>query len=87
VILRAEGVAPTQGYHSATFVALGSGEPDAAGFLSFELTAVPPVETAAVGPQRTRELSAAVFLPTGVARNIKGFRVSGIGGTQTLPMP
>lgn len=87
VILRADGVAPTQGYYAATVTSVGGGEPDASGIMSFELTAIPPETPQAIGPENTRELSAAIFLPTRVAEDVRGFRVSGAGRVQTVAMP
>jgi hypothetical protein len=87
IIVRADGVAPTQGYHSAEFVALGGAEPDASGIMSFELTAIPPETPQAIGPANTRGLSAAFFLPSRLARDVRGFRISGAGQVQTLTVP
>lgn len=87
VILRAEGVAPTQGFHSAAFAAIGSGEPDASGVMQFRLTAIPPAETMAVGPETTRELGAAFYLPNALARDVTAFRVTGVREIRTLPVP
>lgn len=85
VILRVEGEAPSQGFYGAALRPAGSG-PDAAGILTFELVAVPPVEAAPVGPARTRLVTAAVFVPNMVAEDLRGFRVSGGGSVRTLPL-
>jgi hypothetical protein len=85
VIVRVEGEAPTQGYYSAILRPIGSG-PDAAGLLSFELVAVPPGEPEAVGPARTRTLTAAIFVPNLALKDLRGFRVAGSGAVQTLPL-
>jgi hypothetical protein len=85
VIIRVDGEAPTQGYYSAALVPLGNG-PDAAGILSFELMAVPPAAPEAAGPARTRQITAAVFIPTLALKNLRGFRVSGGGAVRTLPL-
>jgi hypothetical protein len=86
VILRVVGEAPTQGYYSATLRPLGGAAPDAAGILSFELVATPPAEPQAVGPARTRVLSAGLFMPNQALRDLRGFRVAGAGGAQTVPL-
>lgn len=86
VILRAEGQAPTQGYHSAELRPLGAGAPDAAGIASFELVAVPPAEPQAAGPERTRRLDAAVFLPDRAWGDARAIRVSGAGTVETLSL-
>ncbi len=86
VILRVTGEAPTQGFYSARLSPLGGGAPDAAGILSFELVATPPAEAQAVGPPRTRILTAGVFMPTKSLKNLRGFRVAGGGTVQTVTL-
>jgi hypothetical protein len=86
VIIRVDGETPTQGYFSAALVPLRGGAPDAAGILSFELMAVPPAGPEAVGPARTRQVTAAVFIPSRALKNLRGFRVSGGGAVHTLPL-
>jgi hypothetical protein len=86
VIIRVDGEAPTQGYYAPALVPLGAGAPDAAGILSFELLAVPPTGPEAVGPARTRHVTAAVFIPTLALKNLRAFRVSGSGTVHTLPL-
>lgn len=86
VIIRADGEAPTQGYYSAALVPLNNGAPDASGLVTFEFMAVPPREAQAIGPARSRQITAAVFLPTLALKNIRGFRVTGAGTVHTIPM-
>jgi len=86
VILRVVGEAPTQGYYSARLRPLGGGAPDAAGILSFELVATPPSEPHAVGPARTRVLSAGVFMPERALKDLRGFRVAGGGAVHTVTL-
>ena len=86
VILRVTGEAPTQGYYSATLRPLGGGAPDAAGIVSFELIAFPPAEPQAVGPARTRILTAGLFMPNLALKNLRGFRVTGAGAVQTMTL-
>jgi hypothetical protein len=83
-ILRVIGEAPTQGYYGAALRPLGSGDPDAAGVLSFELVATPPAAAGTVGPARTRTLSAAIFVPNKALEDLRGFRVAGAGAVETL---
>lgn len=85
MILRVEGQAPTWGYHTALLRPVGSG-PDAAGILTFELVAVPPQGAEPAGPARSRQLSAAIFVPALAMKNLQGFRVTGGGAVQTLPV-
>jgi hypothetical protein len=86
VIIRVDGEAPTQGYFSAALVPLNNGVPDEAGIVTFEFMAVPPSTTQAIGPARSRQITAAVFLPTLALKNIRGFRLAGAGTAQTLPL-
>ena len=86
VILRVEGVAPRQGYFNAELLPLGGGAPDSAGVVGFGLVAVPPPVPGAVGPERTRLLTAAVFVPNRALKDLRGFRVAGSGATRTLPL-
>jgi hypothetical protein len=86
VILRVVGEAPTQGYYSANLRPLGGGAPDAAGILSFELVAFPPAEPQAVGPARTRVLTAGLFVPNKTLEDLRGFRVAGRGTVQTVTL-
>ena len=85
MIVRAQGVAPTQGFYAAELVPTAA-VPDAAGILGFELTAIPPSGPEAVGPERTRLLDAAFFLPTLALRDLRGVRVAGAGSARTLPL-
>ena len=84
VILRVEGVAQTQGFYSAALVPAPG--PDAAGVLGFQLMALPPDVPEAVGPERTRLLTAAVFLPNLALEDLRGLRVAGRGTVRTLPL-
>jgi hypothetical protein len=86
VIIRVDGVAPTQGYYSAALIPLRDGSPDAAGIISFEFMAVPPAGPQAVGPARSRRLTAAVFIPNLALKDLNGFRVAGAGTVHTLPV-
>ncbi len=85
-IVRVEVVAPTQGYYGAELAAQGGGLPDANGVLHFELVARPPSTPQAVGPERTRELHAAVFVPDRALRNMRAVRITGSNTTQTLSL-
>lgn len=87
VILRATGVSATQGYYGAQLVPVNNGAPDAAGIVTLELMAFPPTESQAIGPERTRTLSAAAFYSNQALRKIKAFRVKGGTNVLTLPAP
>jgi len=87
VIVRVEGEAPAQGYWGAALEPVGDGAPDASGAVSFRFTAIPPVAVEAVGPARTRQLSAAVYVPNLALKTTRAVRVAGLGTAQTLPLP
>jgi hypothetical protein len=87
VIVRVEGEAPAQGYWGAALEPVGDGTPDAGGAVSFRFVAIPPVAVEAVGPARTRRLSAAAYVPNLALKNVRAVRIAGIGTAQTLPLP
>ncbi|MER2507670.1 hypothetical protein [Amaricoccus sp.] len=87
VILRVEGVSPTQGFYEAALLPLNDGKPDAAGIVSLELVAIPPATPGAIGPERTRALSAAAFYPNRLMKPITGFRVRGGQNVITVTAP
>jgi hypothetical protein len=87
VIVRVDGEAPTQGYWGAALEPVGTGAPDASGAVSFRFVAIPPASVEAVGPARTRRLSAAVHVPNLALKNTRAVRIAGVGTAQTLPLP
>lgn len=87
VILRVTATAPTWGYHTAFLRPLNNGEPDAAGLMTYELVAIPPIAAEQAGPPRSRQMSAGIFVPNLAMKKISGFRVTGGGKVQTLPAP
>jgi hypothetical protein len=87
VILRATGVAPTQGFFNATFLVDDLGAPDAAGVITARLVAVPPPTPQAVGPERTRLLLTAAFVQDLELRDVRAIRVVAAGQAVTLPVP
>jgi len=87
VIVRVEGVAPTQGFYDAGLVARDEGAADGAGIVTLELVARRPLEPEAVGPERTRLLATGLFVPNADLRDLRGFRVVTGAGAVTLPLP
>jgi hypothetical protein len=86
VIVRVEGIAPRQGYFGADLLPLGGGSADAAGLVTYQLIAIPPEVPGAIGPERTRLLTAAVFVPNRALKGLRGFRVAGVQSSSTLPL-
>lgn len=87
VIVRATGVAPTQGHFNQVLVADNQGRPDTAGVITLRLLAVPPLSPEAVGPERTRLLMAAAFFDELELRGVKAIRVVSALNVATLPVP
>lgn len=81
-IVRVEAVAPTQGWSDATLAPLDGFPPDT-GMRAFVFSATPPQTLQAVGRERTRLLSAAVFLSNREIAALREIRVNGA----VLPLP
>jgi hypothetical protein len=84
VILRAEAVAPMQGFHSPELRPVGRG---ADGIEVVELRAQPPLDPEPVGAEPTRILSPARFYNNREMRDIRGFRVVAAQNIATAPAP
>jgi hypothetical protein len=79
VILRAEGIAPFQGFHAPELRPIARG---ADGIETVELRAMPPLdETLVVGPERSRLLAAARFYSNRDMQEIRGFRIVAAGNS------
>lgn len=87
VIVRATGVAPTQGYFNQILLADDEGQPDAAGVVTLRLLAIPPLAPEAIGPERTRLLMTAAFFQELELRGVKAIRVVSALDVATLPVP
>lgn len=87
VILRADSIAPTQGYYAAALETGADLEPDASGTLTVRLTALAPTTPQATGAPRTRTLTAALFVQNVALRDVRAFRVVGAPNTVTVPLP
>jgi len=74
VIVRATGLAASQGYYSADLVQVQSGKP---GELMFEFRARPPEKTTTGGSPHLREIVAATYLSRQIVRNIRQITVTG----------
>ena len=88
VIINAESVTPTQGYFGAQLVPVDpSSRADDNGILALRMMAIAPTTPQAVGPARTRTLTAALFIQNVTLRDVKAFRVTGNPNSLTLPVP
>ena len=88
VIVRAESIAPSQGYYGAQLQPVGpAAGPDETGILALRLVALAPYTPQDIGPPQTRRLTAALFLQNVTLRDVKAIRVSGAGQSKTLPLP
>ncbi len=84
VILRAEGIAPIQGFHSPELRPVDRG---ADGIETLELRARPPLGDEPVGAERSRLLGAARFYSNREMREIRGFRIVAAGNTLAAAAP
>jgi hypothetical protein len=84
VILRAEAVAPTQGFFAPELLPVGRG-PD--GVEVVELRARPPQEPQPIGQERTRTLSIGRFYSNREMRDIRSFRVVAAENAATAVAP
>jgi hypothetical protein len=88
VIINAESVTPTQGYFGAQLVPVDpNSRADENGILALRMTAIAPTTPQATGPERTRTLTAALFIQNVTLRDVKAFRVTGNPNSLTLPVP
>ena len=83
VIVLAEAISPTQGYHTATLLPQDQGGLDSGGYLNFLFLAIPPGTAASVGPEQTRILRGASYVPTRALRNVRGVRINGASNAVT----
>ncbi len=84
IILRAEGIAPTQGWYSAALLASLTPPDTDRGTYYLDFVAIPPEEAATVGPERTRELRAAIFLPDRYLEKVSSIHITGQQRTETV---
>lgn len=84
VIIRANGIAPGAGYHSAALRPIGGGRPDADGTIRFMLVARPPEGNGGTLPGQS--MSAAAFLGKGRIAGASRVMVSAGDGAQTVPL-
>jgi hypothetical protein len=83
VIVRVEGLAPTQGYHTGFLLPQNDGAPDGSGIVTFELGALPPAGPQGVGPEQTRIITVATFIPKRALAKVRSVRVIGGPNSRT----
>ena len=79
-ILRATGLAPTQGWYNAELVQTGLAD----GVLSFDFRAAAPAGQQPVGDQATRTITVATMLSPAELSGVSAIRVLGATDAQTL---
>lgn len=84
VILRADGIAPWQGFHSPELRPAGR---SADGLETVELRAVAPPVAGGVGPERTRLLSVGRFYSNRDMAEIRAFRIIMAERAVDVPVP
>lgn len=84
VILRVEGIAPTQGFHSGELRPVGR---SADGIETVELRAVAPLGNQAIGAERTRLLAVGRFYSNRDMDTIRGFRIVTDGAVVPATLP
>ena len=80
IIISATAVMPTQGWYNADLVRVAS---DDAAEAVFEFRVEGPLSAKAVGPARSREITAAAFLTTQDAVGLRNIRVVGARNTRS----
>lgn len=75
LILRALGEAPVQGYFDVELSETNNGLPDETGTLTFEFRGKPPVYPLAANTQRSREITAGVYISEITLKNVRALRV------------
>ncbi|NNU80608.1 hypothetical protein HMH01_09190 [Halovulum dunhuangense] len=75
VIIRASGIASTQGYFGARLAPVNGGLPDEAGVVTYEFRVLPPETVEPTGTDTQRRLIVATFVPDADLAEVRGFRV------------
>lgn len=84
VIVRANGEAPTIGYHSASLRPVNFGKPDATGAVRYEFRVLPPRSSQPEGSALARSISVGSFIPNSRLRQISTVTVSGAENEITI---
>ena len=84
VIVRADAVMPTLGYHSMRLHAPQGGRADATGDVHFEFYAIPPGTAPDGGTANARMVSAGAFIPNERLLTVNSVTVSGAGNARTI---
>lgn len=83
ILVRATGLPPQQGWHSAELVAENAGTP-VEGVLTFAFRAAPPTSPTRVSTPQSREIVVATFVPDVTLANVRRIRVAGARNVRTL---
>jgi hypothetical protein len=93
VIVRVDGIAPTDGYHSAELTSLADSPVEAladdrptSGVIELAFLAIPPAQAEDAGPVPGRVLHAAAFLPARFLEDATAIRVRSGADIRTLPL-
>lgn len=84
VIVRANGEAPSLGYHSTSLRPLNFGQPDGNGALWYEFRATPPAIPRQSGSEFARTLSVADFIPNSRLKNVQSVTITGAQNEVTI---
>jgi hypothetical protein len=84
VIVRANGEAPSLGYHSARLRPLNFGQPDGNGAIWYEFRATAPASAQTGGTPYLRSLSVATFIPNSRLRAVQSVTVTGTENDVTI---
>lgn len=84
VILRASGLAPAVGFHSAGLRPVRGGRPDEAGVARYELVALPPEANFGTGSDFARQLNVATYVPDQRLRGVRQIVVSAASGERAI---
>jgi|GEM_PF-3008741 len=84
VIVRADGEAPSLGFHSADLSPLNFGQPDGNGAIWYAFRATPPAIAQPGGDAFLRTLSVANFIPNSRLRNVQSVTITGAENDVTI---
>jgi len=84
VIVRANGEAPSLGYHSASLRPMNFGKPDGNGAIWYQFRVVPPAIKQQSGSSFARTLSVGNFIPNSRLRTVQSVTITGAQNDVTI---